>query len=167
MGTTNPGAALIEKSLEPQEYDGVYPAPAGRWTSAGIEEFYRGRNEAFDGEEREPASRQRVRARLKSERALMEILGAPIYKDTTVLIAKHGEWIGECVVDRVKQKWSLWTPHRRLAVDIFPKDKDVPPMHVLEAKKAFADQHGFRYVIVPPGHGFGFDDIKALTEKES
>jgi len=164
----NGDAAYTAKVLgvDVAEFDGTYPAPFGKWTSGGLEEFYRGRNEVFDGEEREPAGRARIRARLRSERALMEILGAPVYKDTTILIAKHGEWIGECVVDRAKQTWSLWAPHRRLAVDIFPKDKDVPALHILEAKKNFADEHKFKYVIVPPGHGFSFDDVNELIGEE-
>jgi hypothetical protein len=103
-------------------------------------------------------------ARRENQRLLHEILGAPVFFDTTLFLAPHGEWIGECFLGTRKLMWSIWAPHKRVAIDIFPRQ--TPPPEELEHKEAFCAAHGIRYLVVPPTHSFDLEDLRAALMRE-
>lgn len=132
-------------------------APAARWAGSNVlDPSYL--PPRADGKEKEDRPRPRLMKRVESQRELHAVVGSPVLFDTTILIGPHGQWIGECSVGGVKVRWSMWIPHKRLAIDIFPRQ--MPPPGTLEAKQAFADKHHIRYLVVPPTHSFGLDDLR-------
>lgn len=136
--------------------------PAGRWVGSVLDPAYL--PPRADGLDKEDPAKPRMLARLKQQRAMQEILGIPVMFDTTILIAPHGEWIGECTFGKNKVRWSIWAPHRRTVVDIFPKT--MPEPQELEARQAFCTQHRLRYLVVPPMHTFDLEDLRDALKDE-
>ncbi len=166
---------MVEEVV-PAQAERVYPRPGARaggaqpWVQDRLDEqtaaFFRDRRGGLDPEERETPARRRVRARLEREAEVLKILGAPVFKDATCLVGRHGEWIGEFRWGRRAVPWGLWAPHHRLAVDFYARPASVPSEDELAAKRAFAEAHGVRYYVVLPGYAFSNEDLAALVEKE-
>jgi hypothetical protein len=135
----------------------------GRWVGSVLDPAYLPAK-AHD-EDKDDRENLRMLARLKQQRAIHELLGAPVLFDTTTLIAPHGEWIGECKVGGRKVTWSMWAPHKRMLLDIFPKA--LPPREELEGKEAFCTSHNIRYLVVPPTHSLDLEDLREALAKEA
>lgn len=129
-------------------------APSARWVSHGPWQR--------QGIDQVDPVRHRLLARLGQQQALREILGTYIF-DTNILIGAHGEWIGECWYGTKKLSFSLWAPHKRILADIFPKE--LPDEDELLARDAFAAAHRLRYLVVPPGHTFGIEELKEILQE--
>lgn len=117
------------------------------------------------GIDREDPIKPRLLKTLKTQQDLHSLLGAPVLFDTTILVLPGGGWTGECYFEGKKVSWSIWAPHKRLVVDIF--SKHLPPQEELKHKDAFCTQHSIRYLVVPPEHEFGLDDLKEALDKEA
>ena len=93
----------------------------------------------------------RLLARLERDQALIEVFGAPIYTDTTILPRVNAQQhIGPAFYDGHELYWSMWAPHRNALLSIFKRM--MPDMEELKARMAFAELHGLHYAIVKPGH---------------
>ena len=93
----------------------------------------------------------RLLARLERDKALIEVFGAPIYTDTTILPRIHAQsHLGPACYDGRELYWSLWAPQRKALLSIFRKT--MPDLEELKVRMQFAEQHGLRYAIVKPGH---------------
>lgn len=55
-------------------------------------------------------------------------------------------------------RWSMWSPHRRLLIDVF--HGKLPPPEELEDRQAFATAHDLKYGLVAPGERLELDLLK-------
>lgn len=93
---------------------------------------------------------------------LVQVLGAPLYMDTNFFPVVGGGQLDTCTFKGRKMMFSLWAPHRRLLLDIFPAT--LPESAEMEAREAFAGAQRVRYLITPPGYTLSIDDLReALT----
>lgn len=100
----------------------------------------------------------RLRARLDGRRQLVALLGM-IYRDTTMLPVLGGGVLGPARTPEGRDmKWYLWSPSRRVLIDVFRR---MPPDAELHARDAFARAHEIRYAVVPPDRQL---TVKSLTE---
>jgi len=142
---------------------GPLTSASGRWTGhSTVDPFYLPQRGTL--QEKEDRVKPGWLKRRENQRLLHELLGAPVFFDTTLFLAPAGEWIGECFLGTHKLMWSIWAPHRRVAIDIFPRT--VPSAEELEAKQAFCTLHAIRYLVVPPTHSFDLEDLRAALATE-
>lgn len=93
----------------------------------------------------------RLLARLDRDKALIEVFGAPIYADTTILPRVNAQsHLGPAFFDGHELYWSLWAPQRNALLSIFKRT--MPGLDELKVRMQFAEQHALRYAIVKPGH---------------
>src|SRR5215471_12426534 len=109
-------------------------------------------------EDATPGARRMI-GHIENRRELTAILGVPVYLDTFALplgtrMIEPFRW-GESL-----RLWSLWAPHRRLLIDIFTRA--LPSDDELDAKDAFAREHGLDYYYIAPGHVLDFDTLRTL-----
>src|SRR5262245_52161434 len=135
--------------------DGGSP-PQGGWLGS----MY-GPRQPYDylDEEASPGARRMI-GHIENRRVLIEILGAPIYLDTYTLPRSAGVVIEPFRWQEAARLWSLWAPHKDLVLDIFTRA--LPSSEELDAKDAFAREHGLDYYYIPPGHVLDFDALRAL-----
>lgn len=105
----------------------------------------------------------RLLARLEREQALIDVFGAPIYTDTTILPRVNRQaHIGPAFYDGHELYWSLWAPHRNALLSIFKRS--MPSLEELKARMEFAEQHGLRYAIVKPGHKVTVEHLRGWLQ---
>lgn len=131
--------------------------PVGRWTGSVLDPAYLPSRMDAQGDPVDPP-RTRLLARIAAQRALLDILGVPVYMNVTYLLAPHGRFLGEFRYGGNPVKWSVWAPHRALLLDIFPST--LPDDDELRAREGFAQEHGLRYLVTPPGYTLSLDDLR-------
>lgn len=137
--------------------------PSAQWSRRGTGDQFYHPAVSPDGDREDPV-RGRLIDRVISQRALRDILGICFF-DTNILIGIGAEWIGPCWFNGKKLSFSIWAPQRRVLVDIF--QRQTHPEDEMLARDAFARAHDIRYMIVPPGHSFGLEDLKQALDKEA
>ena len=107
----------------------------------------------------------RVLARQQERRELHALLGAPVYARTTILPLVGGGYAGPAR-DRFGRelRWGLWSPHRQVLIDVFPRV--LPPTEELEDRAAWAKQHGYRYALVRPGMRLTGETLRGWLARE-
>lgn len=127
-----------------------YPhQPKARWADTG-------------GDDKPNRFLTRMISAITRNKDMTNLLGT-VMVNTDVLLAPNNEWIGQCRVNGKTVKWSLWAPHKRMLIDIFPRA--LPPDAEILEKDAFARSHGIRYLLVPPGRVFGLEDLKTVLQE--
>lgn len=111
-------------------------------------------------EEREPRRRATIAAVAK-RRALVDVLGAPVFLDVTDLPRAGGGGHGRLVHRGAVMVWSLWAPHRNLLLDVW--SREMPPDDELRAREAWADERQIKYRYVPPDRGLELADLERLA----
>jgi len=89
---------------------------------------------------------------------LAQVLGAPLYVDTNFFPVIGGGQLCACVFKGQKLMFSLWAPHRRVLLDIFPAL--LPESAEMDAREAFAQAQQVRYFVTPPGYTLSIDDVR-------
>lgn len=134
------------------------PTPGGGWIGSTLD---RSASRPFDYmDEMEDRRTSRLKARIENRRALIALLGAPVFLDTYALPLIGGATLEPFVYRHAPALWSLWAPHRRLLIDIFTAE--LPSSEELDAKDGFAREHGLDYFYIAPGHVLDFDELRAL-----
>lgn len=106
----------------------------------------------------------RALARQRERRELQALLGAPLYARTTVLPVSGGGYLGPAHDRRGRVlRWGLWSPHRRVLVDIFVRS--LPSTEELEDRAAFAQAHDIRYALVRPGMRLTMESLRAWLDQ--
>lgn len=123
------------------------------------------RSEPLDylDEDATPGARRMI-GHIENQRALIEILGAPIYLDTFDL-PDGPETLPRFRWDGAPRLWSLWAPQRALLIDIFTRA--LPSEAELDAKDDYARAHGCDYFYIAPGHILDFDSLRALLRERA
>jgi hypothetical protein len=113
----------------------------------------------LDDPERTENQRARLLSFLERQKIMREVLGTPFFRDTTVLPLVGGGKLGPVPgPDGQELRWSLWSPHRRLLVDIFPRS--LPDDDEMDTRMSFVKEHGLRYGVVAPGYRLTTDALK-------
>lgn len=98
-------------------------------------------------------------ARRERDRKIVELFGAPVYRETTILPLIGKPPLGPAFApDGHEIVWSLWSPHRYALLDIFRRQ--LPGEEELRARAAFAETHHIKYAIVRPGWKLTLDHVK-------
>lgn len=135
---------------------GALPAPAARWVGSTLDPTYL--SARSDGERPDDPPKRRLLARIQAQQDLIAVLGAPVLMNTNILV-HNGRILPRCRYQGTPLTFSVWAPHRRLLLDIFPDT--LPSEGELQAREAFATQHGLRYAVTPPGYALSIDDLRA------
>lgn len=107
----------------------------------------------------EDAINARLLARRARDKALIDILGAPLYAATTMLPRTNGlSTLGPAFYDGHALKWSLWSPHRNALLDIFKTR--LPHEDEIKARMEFAEKHHIKYAVVRPGWKVTVDHLR-------
>jgi hypothetical protein len=61
-------------------------------------------------------------------------------------------------------RWSLWSPHKLLLIDVYRVQ--LPPVPELEDRDKFAREHNFRYGLVEPGKRLTIESLRAWINGE-
>jgi len=101
----------------------------------------------------------RLLSKIRKERAMREVLGSPYFRFITVLPVVGGGALGPVFgPDGRVLVWSIWAPHRRALLDIFPSR--APSQDELDARAEFAQTHRLKYGVVQPGWQLTIDNLK-------
>jgi hypothetical protein len=116
-----------------------------------------------------PGSERRAQimvARQKERRELFAILGAPLYMRASVLPLTGGGHLGP-VYGREGQalRWGLWSPHRRVLIDIF--SRALPSEEELFTRAEWAKAHEVNYAVVKPGYKLDSETLKEWLDRGS
>jgi hypothetical protein len=113
-----------------------------------------------DASEIEDAINTRLLARREHNRRLLDLFGAPVFMDTTILSMTGGKpHLGPVYApDGHELMWSLWAPHRRALISLFRRT--MPEEDELKVRIAFAEEHALKYAIVKPGWRVTLDHLK-------
>lgn len=107
-----------------------------------------------------------VRARQQERQALQTLLGAPIYMRTIILPLSGGGYLGPAKDRRgFEMRFGLWSPHRRVLIDVFPRT--LPSTEEMEDRAAWAERQSLRYALVRPGTRLTTESLRAWLEGES
>jgi len=116
----------------------------------------------IDEDELTEHTRKRTLARHERHRALVAVLGVPIFFDTILLPLSGQPALGPARdLSGREIRWSVWAPQRKLLLDRF---KALPPKGDLEAREQFAKDHSLLYRFVPPGWRISLEDLKELLK---
>lgn len=134
--------------------------PQGGWIGSMLGPT---RPEDYLDEDASPRERRMI-GHIENRRALIDILGAPVYLDTYVL-NDGPETLPMFRWDGAPRLWSLWAPQRALLIDIFTRA--LPSDDELDAKDAYARAHGCDYYYIAPGHILDFEALRALLRERA
>lgn len=117
-----------------------------------------------DVEAPEDAINTALLARRERDRQLVELFGAPVYRETTILPLINKPHLGPALTDDGHEiVWSLWSPHRHALLDIFRRQ--LPDEAELRARAVFAEMHKIKYAIVRPGWKLTLDHVKGWLKQ--
>jgi hypothetical protein len=110
-------------------------------------------------EDIEDAINTRLLARRERDKTLLELFGAPLYMNTTLLSRAGQKPLGPALgPDGRELIWSVWSPHRNALLDIFRRR--IPDEEELKARMVFAREHEVKYAVVRPGYIVTLDHLK-------